>query len=138
MLHFLRELWARVWAAQLASLGTTSLAVGATILIFLLHFYFQYRRGGWNTLKLCIRKEAWAGVKITIAVWLSLLLWNMLKIVYEDHQALSNTVNELARAEKLIEKKRHSLDPTDPAFNQMLAVVRVFMSNRHAIGHENT
>jgi hypothetical protein len=126
MPHFLRELLARAWAAQLASLGTTSLAVGATILIFLLHLYIHYRRGGWNALKLHIHKEVWAGAKITMAVWLPLLLWNILRIVYEDQQALSNTANELARAEKLIEDKRHSLDPTDPAIHQMLAVVRVF------------
>jgi hypothetical protein len=136
MLHFLRELLARAWAAQLASLGTTGLAVAVAILIFFVHLFRQYRRDGWNGLKQHVRKNVVAGVIITITVWVPLLGWNALKIVYEDRRTLANTASELAKAETLIEKKRHSIDPTDPAFHKMLDVVRVFMSYRKALGSD--
>lgn len=137
MLCFLKELLAKAWAAQLASLGTTGLAVSVTIAVFFVHLFRQFRREGWNGLKEHVRKNIVAGVTITVVVWLALFAWWMWKIVYEDHLALVSRGGELIEAQKLIEKKTHSLDSTDPAFRNMQDLVRVFMSYRRAIGYDS-
>jgi hypothetical protein len=91
MFQFWLTLLERVVAEVLRILGATWQAIAIAIGIFVLVHLVKFLRLG-----LAEMKKHWAanirdGVLVTFAVWLVLFIWAAGKIIYEDHQELTNS-----------------------------------------------
>jgi hypothetical protein len=72
-------------------MGTSALAVGAGLAVFVIREYFLWREGGMNSVKTRWKGGAGLGVLATLVIWIILFAFCLAKAVYDDHQALVKT-----------------------------------------------
>ncbi len=76
-------------------MGTTALAVGVGVLIFIIKLTRTYREKRWEGVREHFAGDLGLGVAMTVVVWLCLLAWCVAKATYDDHQSLLSRVRLL-------------------------------------------
>lgn len=71
-------------------MGTTILAVGIGLLIFLLRAAWTWRRHGRAAMIKEWKGSAGIGLVVTFGVWVLVFLWSVVTEVYQDHQSLKH------------------------------------------------
>jgi len=78
-------------------MGTTGLAVAAGLLLFIVRVYLAWRRGGPDAMRKQFLGDAGHGLILTVLLWGALFSWCVIKAVYDDHQSLVKTSNNLIK-----------------------------------------
>ena len=139
MLRSIPEVFSRAVMESLAFIGKTPGGLIASVLVVLFSAAFVYTRGGAEGMRTALGMLQ-ASLPPLVLVWLAILGWHLLRVPYEAYENRRKESMELSgRVDGLVaelEHKRHSLDSTDPAFNNMQSVIRAFMVYRRTIGQD--
>ncbi len=84
----LSHLLAASWSSLVASLGTTTLAIGLAASTFFLPLVLMALRNGIASVRFHISQNLRDGLILTAIFWSLLYAWNVAKTVYIDHQLL--------------------------------------------------
>jgi hypothetical protein len=91
-------------------MGTSALAVGAGLVLFLMREAFAIRREGWAVVQKRWRGDAGFGALLTVGLWACLFLWCMAQAIYQDHNNLVITIQRISKERDEL-KKQHDQMP---------------------------
>jgi hypothetical protein len=135
----LTDLWHLFWRTVVAAPSLVSSNWGAvvfTFLVFITDQSVRLLRDGMPSGRVAWSKNICWGAAVVVVAWVGLTFVSMARIVRGDHVLLRRAVAENASLRATLERKRHNLDRTDPAFLNMIYTIRAFMAYRDAIGHD--
>jgi hypothetical protein len=106
------------------------------ILVFLYTLYTRLRKQGISftleTMKETLKSQAKATSVIALAVYVSIFLWTGIRTVWLDHHSLVTERDRLRYEVARLERKRHTIDISDPVFSNIVHLLRSFQTYRRA------
>jgi hypothetical protein len=133
----------RSWESFRNSLGTTSLGFIAPLVVSVVSvvatLYFILREQGMAAMKISWKQDAWVALRVivvvTVLVYGPIFLYQgIVRTIYNDRQLAVQLAQQNTELSAKLEKKRHSLDTTDPVFPNTIYLLQAFSIYRHALG----
>ncbi len=130
------------WESFRNSLGTTSLGFIAPIIVSVVSvaaaLYFILREQGMEAMKIRWEQDAWIALRVivvvTVLVYGPIFLYQgFVQTIYQDHQWAVRLAKQNTELSAKLERKRHSLDMTDPVFSNTIYLLQAFSIYRHAL-----
>jgi hypothetical protein len=98
MWHSVLHLLLQAFILVVKYTGTTALAVGAGLSLFVFNQIRMWRSKGFGAMKVEWKEDAGYGALLTAGLWLCLFLWCVLKTAYDDRQNILMRANAAAVA----------------------------------------
>jgi hypothetical protein len=93
-LHHLRDLLEASWTASVASMGTTTLAIGALVVSVFIPFVYTILKDGFGSVRPHLTRLLGESAFV-LFLWASLYTWNVVKIIYQDHNHFVQQIQQM-------------------------------------------
>lgn len=93
-LHHLRDLLGASWTASVASMGTTTLAIGALVVSVFIPFVYAVLKDGFGSVRPHLTRLLGESAFV-LFLWTSLYAWNVVKIIYQDHNHFVQQIQQM-------------------------------------------
>jgi hypothetical protein len=137
MLSAALTLYLRVLEESFTWLGQSPARVLGLIVIVIVGAVIAFATSGPEGLRVDVQSLAKA-LAAPILVWLVIFAIQVIRVPYHAYRQQSQTAitqtTRVAELERILDDRRHDVDPTEPGVSNMLAVIRAFQNHARAIG----